>query len=213
MLTSATLASPTLAARSKVALDDTTFDSSGGVTHIGTNQMARYAFHLHHVIGPEGIPADGYQFTVIGNVMQNDGEPNDVKWGIVIHDSSYGLMQDNVVDNVAGAGIVTEAGTEIQNVIAHNFVAEVHGTGERVDTGGVAGVGFWLHGPDNYVRNNVSTNIRSDGYGVYTYGIRHFQLLPWREEGAGISRCRSQCSRPVDSNEYECDSSPRVQRQ
>ena len=154
-------------------IDNTTFDSSGNVTHIGTNQMARYAFHLHHVIGPEQTPDDGYQFTVIGNVMENeDSQPSNLKWGLTIHDSSYGLIQDNIIDNVAGAGIVTEAGSEIHNVIAHNFVAEVHGTGIRIDTDGNAGTGFWLRGPDNYVRSNVATNLR--GGDVYSYGFNIF---------------------------------------
>jgi hypothetical protein len=87
-------------------LDSTEFDAQGKVTNFGTNQIGRYAIHFHHYFGPETTPANGYQFTLIGDVV--DGAP---KWGVTVHNSHYGLIQDNVVYNTKGAGIVTEDGT------------------------------------------------------------------------------------------------------
>jgi hypothetical protein len=156
------------------ALNDTTFDASGHVTHQGTNLRGRYPMHFHHLIGPSTPQADGYQFTVIGNVIEGEGTAdNPSKWGIVVHASSYGLIQDNIVLNVAGAGFVTEEGTETNNVFAHNFAARVSGNGDRFSMGR-EGAGFWFAGPTNFVRNNVATDIEQDA--VYSYGFIIFGL-------------------------------------
>ncbi len=59
-------------------LRPTTYDTSGTVTHIGTNQIARYSDHNHHLSGPMGgIPLDAahpdtsvrYQSIDIGNTI------------------------------------------------------------------------------------------------------------------------------------------------
>src|SRR5207245_8460730 len=114
-----------------------------------------------------------YQYTFLGNTVTCPLTPMPFVWGININDSSYGLIQDNVLDNWAGAGIVTETGSEVYNVIAHNFVVRVTGTSERIDTLGAAGDGFWLRGPDNYVRDNVVSEVNPGG-GVYSYGFNVF---------------------------------------
>lgn len=121
------------------ALDSTTFDDHGRVTRVGTNQIARYPLHLHHVLGAPNPTNTGYQFQLIGNVI--DGGR---KWGLVLHDSHYGLVKDNVVYNLQTAGIVTEEGSESYNVVERNFV-----------TGVDKGDGFWINGARNYFRDNV----------------------------------------------------------
>jgi hypothetical protein len=151
-------------------LDNTVFDDAGRVVHSGENQIGRYAIHFHHDFGPTVAPANGYQFTLIGNSI--DGAP---KWGITVHNSHYGLIQDNVVYNAAGAGIVTEDGNEAFNVFDHNFALRVRGSGEfapRSGYGGTApdpggeGNAFWFRGPDNYIRNNVGANADAVGFGL-----------------------------------------------
>jgi hypothetical protein len=138
-------------------VDNTTFDAQGNVTHIGTNQIGRYALHFHHVKGPVGGTGDGYQFEVVGCAV--DGA---TKWGLVVHDSDYGLIRDNVVYNVQTAGIATEEGSEIGNVFEHNFV-----------TGVARGNGFWLNGTQNYWRDNVAADVHfvpdeiQEGAGFY----------------------------------------------
>ena len=78
-------------------LDNTVFDQAGNVVKLGENQIGALRDPLHHDFGPVSTPANGYQFTLIGNVV--DDAP---KWGITIHNSHYGLVRDNVVSQRAG---------------------------------------------------------------------------------------------------------------
>lgn len=151
-------------------LDNTMFDHEGRVLRIGTNQIGRYAIHFHHNFGPKTAPASGYQFTLIGNSV--DSAP---KWGITVHNSHYGLIQDNVVYKTHGAGIVTEDGTETYNVFDHNFAMRSEGSGDfapRSGYGGAGpdpggeGAGFWFRGANNYIRNNVAANADAFGFGL-----------------------------------------------
>ena len=151
-------------------LDNSEFDSAGRLIKFGTNQIGRYAIHFHHDFGPKNTPANGYQFTLIGNSV--DGAP---KWGITVHNSHYGLIRDNVVYNTRGAGIVTEDGTESFNVFEHNFALRAEGSGDfapRSGYGGAApdpggeGAGFWFRGPNNFIRNNVAANVDAFGFGL-----------------------------------------------
>ena len=151
-------------------LDSSEFDNAGQVTHFGTNQIGRYAIHFHHDFGPTTTPASGYQFTLIGNTV--DGAP---KWGVTVHNSHYGLIQDNVVYNTRGAGIVTEDGTESFNLFDHNFAMRSQGSGEFAPASGYGGAGndpggegagFWFRGPNNYIRNNVAANGDVFGFGL-----------------------------------------------
>lgn len=149
-------------------IDNTTFELDGEVGHHGTNQRWRYAgLHVHHLMGPATPPADGYQYRLIGNAVDNGGSDHDLMWNVTVHNSHYGLVQQNVVYNAAGAGVATEDGSESFNVFDNNFVVRVRGTGERIDDPGTAGAGYWLRGPNNYVHDNVAANIRG---GLYSYG-------------------------------------------
>jgi hypothetical protein len=156
-------------------LDNTEFDAAGNIVKLGANQIGRYAIHFHHDFGPVMTPPGGYQFTLIGNVV--DDAP---KWGITIHNSHYGLIRDNVVYNAAGAGIVTEDGNEGFNVFDHNFALRVKGSGEFAPRSGYAGTapdpggegnGFWFRGPDNYIRNNVAADADAVGFGLAAGGL------------------------------------------
>ena len=49
--------------------DNTTFDSSGQVTHIGTNQQDRTPVNFLDLWGPTTPQADGYQYTFVDNVV------------------------------------------------------------------------------------------------------------------------------------------------
>jgi G8 domain-containing protein len=149
--------------RTTIAPLDSTVMSSGHAAHIGSNQVGRYSLHLHHLFGPASGAPNGYQYVLIGNAV--DGG---TKWGITIHNTHYGLVRDNVVYNAAGAGIMTEDGSETANVIENNFVVRPWGTGndraddrQAINDWGWEGSGIWLRGPDNYVRNNVVANANS----------------------------------------------------
>jgi len=131
-----------------------------------TNLIGRYPVHMHHLAGPMTTPANGFQFTLLGNAVDGGSVETKFKWGIAIHDSHYGSIQDNVVYNYNGAAIATEDGSESFNVFDHNFA--LRGMGEPNNTVsearmamGTEGVGFWFRGPNNYVRNNVAANYQN----------------------------------------------------
>ena len=66
------------------------FDSDG---RVGENRerirSAAMRFTFITTSDPRTTPANGYQFTLVGNAV--DGSP---KWGITVHRSHYGLVQD-----------------------------------------------------------------------------------------------------------------------
>jgi PKD repeat protein len=154
--------------------DDTTFGSNGAVTHIGTNQGDRLPMTILHLYGPTAKPANGYQFTLIGNVIDDDASTDEANqthmWGIGVNDSYYGLIQNNVVYNAAGVGIGVEDGSSSFNVFDHNFVMRVNGTGARLDKQ-FQGDGFWFQNPNNHVTNNIATDINNNGWASYSYGF------------------------------------------
>ncbi len=171
-------------------LDSTEFANDGAVRHVGTNQIGRYSLHFHHAFGPKTPPANGYQFTLIGNAIDDAS-----KWGITIHNSHYGLIQDNVVYNSRGAGIVAEDGTESFNVFERNFAIRSEGSGEfapRSGYGGATndpggeGAGFWLRGPNNILRNNVAANVDVFGYGLAAGGLGTVRIPKFK--GADTSK-------------------------
>jgi len=151
------------------------------------NQIGRYSLHMHHVMGPVATPLNGYQYTLIGNAVENGR-----KWGITVHNSHYGLVQDHVVYNVDGAGLMTEDGSESFNVIERNFIVRVNGPGGRGDNRGNEfgweGSGFWLRGPNNYIRNNVVTNLLRDyGYKLYHAFIGNVRIPNFKGADTSVS--------------------------
>jgi hypothetical protein len=151
-------------------IDNTVVGSDGQVVRIGANQIGRYAIHFHHTFGPKKAGAGNRQFTLIGNAVSAPA-----KWGITVHNSHYGLVQDNIVYGAHGAAIVTEDGTESFNVFDHNFAVRAEGAGDRAPRGGYGGSGpdpgsdgsgFWFQGPNNYIRNNVAANAESSGFNL-----------------------------------------------
>jgi hypothetical protein len=131
-----------------------------------TNHIGRYPIHMHHVSGPVPTPANGYQFTLIGNAIDGGSVETKFKWGVAVHGSHYGLIQDNVIYNYNGAAVATEDGSESFNLFDHNFA--LRGIGQPNDAVsearqamGTEGVGFWFRGPNNYVTNNVAANYQN----------------------------------------------------
>ena len=178
-------------------IDSTTFDTQGRALRVGTNQIGRYAIHFHHNFGPAAKPANGFQFTLIGNSVIAPA-----KWGITIHNTHYGLVRDNVVYNSRGASIVTEDGNESFNVFDHNFAVRSIGSGDATPRGGYGGGGpdpgtegsaFWFSGPNNYVRNNVAAN--ADAFGFSLAGPATEMRVP---AAAGADMLRAAETKPLD---------------
>lgn len=160
-------------------LDSTTFNGDGSVAHIGTNQIGRYAFHMHHVLGPppERPPASGFQYTIQGIAIDESA-----RWGIAIHDTHFGLVRSNVVYNARGSGIVTEDGSETANHIENNFSLVSSGSGEAMETrfvglvpgGGRLDIGhegapFWFRGSHNYITGNIGANSRFADFQIFSF--------------------------------------------
>lgn len=127
---------------------------SGEVVRIGTNQIGRYALHLHHVMGP--LPGSGrpYQFQLVGNRIVGDS-----KWGIAAHNSHFGLLQDNVCVRSAGVCYVEEDGSETGNQWLGNYAGQPSSVKvcsvETYDPEGQCSAGFWLRGSNQVLRNNT----------------------------------------------------------
>ncbi len=71
--------------------------SSMRTTRRSLTRFGRYAVHFHHLIGPI-TSTTGYQFEFIGITVQSSR-----KWAVAIHNTSYGLLEDNVVYDAQGA--------------------------------------------------------------------------------------------------------------
>ena len=117
------------------------------LVHVGTNQIARYPVHFHHVMGPMNPSNTGYQFEHVGTVIEGSD-----KWGTSIHGSSYGLYKDNIIYDTDHWGFVTEDGSEYKNEIDGNFVVASDDSC------------YWFNMPMNIIKNNVATNCNGRGY-------------------------------------------------
>jgi hypothetical protein len=151
---------------------DNTVWSGSTPTHIGTNQIAKYAVHDHHLIGP----AVGPQPRLVGNAINRPA-----KWGISLHDTHYTTAAWNVIYGASGAGFVTETGQETENIIDHNFVVRTAGSTNRsaddiTGTFGTRKDGFWFSGPNNHMTNNVSVDAEGRGF-IVVQGISSGRTL------------------------------------
>ncbi len=159
-------------------LDNTSPD---GVSHIGTNQIAKYTDHAHHAMGYDAVSK--MQSKYIGNVRIGAGPDTPIaKWGLSIHMTHDALIERDVFVGFYGAGCVTEDGGEVRNVFRRNLamycignhpgrgVPDAHSNvsldveGVNVNPAGgnnnpgAAGDGFWFRGIMNTFDSNVAVN-------------------------------------------------------
>jgi hypothetical protein len=137
-----------------------------------TNYDGRYPLYMQHVMGTPTPAPNSYQYTLIGNALDGGSPVNNLRWGMAIHDSHYGLIQDNVGYNFAGAIFTFEDGSESYNVLDHNFAMRTSGTGDRLSLG-TEGTGFWFRGPNNHVTRNVAADLWGDTVEA-AYGFKFF---------------------------------------
>lgn len=135
----------------------------------GANRRGRYGLHFHRT-GAEDIT--GTPAMAQGNAVV--GTPG---WGIVHHDS-HAVLQDNVVFDVVGAGIVAESGNET-GAWKNNLTMKTTGvswenirqTEERRDQLfdlGFKGEGYWVQGAAQVAMvDNVATSTNSSGITVF----------------------------------------------
>lgn len=133
----------------------------------GTNIRGRYALHLHKT----GV--DREAAIIKGSVVS--GSPG---WGIVQHESNAGL-EDNVVFDVVGAGIVAESGNE-QGWWTDNLVMKTTGVPLETVIGqqderkakfdlGFEGHGYWIQGAAQVV-NSDNKAVSSNRTGMTLFG-------------------------------------------
>ncbi len=156
-------------------LDSAVF-AQEGLAHYGTNQIGRYALHLHHVHGP--FPTAGsHQGVLINNYIHHDS-----KWGITLHNTHYFRVEDNIITDGLGSGIVEEDGSETANEYRRNVVRRMFNPVSDAVTGGDASMtptgrgvcvnsgydpqarcasGFWFRGTAQAaVQDNVVEDVR-----------------------------------------------------
>jgi hypothetical protein len=133
-----------------------------------SNHIGRYPLHIHQLWGPVNPTDTGYQFTLVGNAVTDSR-----KWPIAIHGSHYGLIRQNVVyggNQLTGAGIALEDGTETENLVDANMVAYIRGDVNPRESGpdtapgstpGSAAECFWAAGFNNRFVGNVATGCRN----------------------------------------------------
>jgi hypothetical protein len=136
------------------------------------------------------LEREGWQYEFVGNaVASSTNLDRRFKWGVDIHASHFGRISDNVIYNVAGAGVQTETGHESYNLIARNFVARVGGLGriqvpqpspslDVMSNIGRDGAGFWYRGGHNWIEGNVAADVRFAGHYVSRYYLRRAHGIP-----------------------------------
>ncbi|EDX83055.1 PKD domain protein [Synechococcus sp. PCC 7335] len=143
-----------------------------GTPGYGKNPRGRYSLHLHRT-GADDI--NGQAAIVSGNAVV--GSPG---WGIVHHDS-HAHLSDNVVFDVAGAGIVAESGNELGSW-KNNITIKMTGPGRFMPTSevqrredkfdmGFKGEGYWVQGAAQVVmEDNVAISAQDSGITLFGDG-------------------------------------------
>lgn len=133
-----------------------------------TNPVGRYPFHRHHNnVAPDKSGHAGY---LVGAVV--DGSP---RWGVTIHGSDATLVRDTIAYNCAGAGFVTEDGSESFNTFERCFALRSLGrqgeAAKRDHPSDMAfgGTGFWFRAGNNEVRECVAASTVSEGFLYWSY--------------------------------------------
>lgn len=137
----------------KTRLVDDVGSNFDGRPGLGTNPRGRYGLHFHRNMGPNAAVIDFASCAPAvarGNVVW--GSPG---WGLV-HHQSYATLEDNVVFDVVGSGIVAEAGDEVgqwrRNIVIKttgDAAVEADFDGSTRVTNydfGFNGEGYWIQG-------------------------------------------------------------------
>ncbi|MCU0568954.1 MAG: PKD domain-containing protein [Oculatellaceae cyanobacterium Prado106] len=135
----------------------------------GTNRRGRYPLHFHHT-GVDNAKSKP-------SIVQGNAVVDSPGWGIV-HHASHALLEDNVVFDVGGAGIVAEAGNEI-GVWRNNITIKSRGIPwqevqktakdrDRLFDFGFRGEGYWVQGAAQVaMQNNIAISANDAGITVF----------------------------------------------
>lgn len=168
----------------KNQLIDDPIENVDGSLGTGKNPRGRYALHFHKtgLEDPNGTAALAQGNAVVGS-------PG---WGLV-HHASNAVLEDNVVFDVVGAGIVAEAGNELgawRNNITIKMTGDdrrdnldFNGPREYLFDFGFNGEGYWVQGAAQVaMEDNIAISSRA---GVAFFGsdqgsehLREAQTIP-----------------------------------
>jgi hypothetical protein len=129
--------------------------TSADLSHIGTNQIARYADHDHHAESSLAVRRS------VANSYVGVGP---VSWAKVVHATHDTVVEDNVCVDFQGGCFVSEDGYEVRNVFRRNVAAYSSGNGRpaqrnvQEDCPGCEGSGFWFRGLHNLIEDNEAWN-------------------------------------------------------
>lgn len=153
----------------KTKLVDDPGTNVDGTPGRGTNRRGRYGLHFHRN-GAEDIT--GTPAVARGNaVVDTPG------WGIVHHDSHL-VLEDNVVFDVVGAGIVAESGNEI-GLWRNNLTIKTTGVDfdnvratedarDRKFDFGFKGEGYWVQGAAQVAMlDNIAISANNAGIAIF----------------------------------------------
>jgi hypothetical protein len=165
-------------------LDTTTVDAHGDITHIGTNQIGKYANHDHH---------GGSSLAVRQNIGNSYLGLGGSKWAHAVHGTHDTLVAENVCVDFQGGCFATEDGYEVRNTFRRNVAAYSIGNrrgadgnlnGGRNSPGG-EGSGFWFRALHQVIEGNEAWN---NVIGINLFNRRHVDsATPVPEERGGKS--------------------------
>lgn len=153
--------------------DDPVINADGS-PGFGTNPRGRYGLHLHRNLPRSGALDPGCAPSIVRGCVVR-GSPG---WGLVHHDS-HAILEDNVVFDVVGSGIVAEAGNEV-GAWRNNLAIKMRGDDAdrhqeinprlaRYDFG-FNGEGYWLQGsPRVEFVGNVAASCAGPGFALFSH--------------------------------------------
>ncbi len=131
-------------------------------TRIGTNQVGRYFFHMHHASSSLAVRRFDSNAVV--------GATNGGKWGVIVHQTHDTEITNNACVDIPGSCFATEDGNEVRNNFTGNFAAYVTGNGGPGVTDALANTSrdcrgcesaFWFNGVQNIIDGNEAWNSQS----------------------------------------------------
>jgi hypothetical protein len=174
-----------------IPLNNGTFNNNTGVGTPGTNQVGRYALHMHRCMWL-GVTDSDPPIPVL-----NCYQTNSPGWGFDNHSSNVN-MDSNVCTNCFGACFVCEAGNEIgifHNNVGLRATGVTNGDfleGTRLNDYGFGGESFWFQSPGCSVSYNIAYNSRT-GFYWYNVGLN---------EGGTLGVCQFWAAYTVDPTDW-----------
>ncbi|MEO1188984.1 MAG: G8 domain-containing protein, partial [Pseudomonadota bacterium] len=147
------------------AFEDLGRTDNGRVTGTNDNPIGRYPLHLHEIGTEPGAPTS----MIEGNAVWGSKG-----WGIVQH-SSHAMVNDNIVFETRGAGIVSEDGDET-GMWMRNLVTSVSDHSNSIsghDQVGAAGAAYENQSRVIIQQDNIAANA---GIGWNFFALEHFPV-------------------------------------